>query len=78
VLPPVTIGQEAGWTSELVWSQARGETLCLCRGLLRKYIKITIVNNNNNNNNNNNTVDINASSEASSGPKCIYCFSFTV
>jgi hypothetical protein len=30
--PPVRIGQEAGWTSELVWTRARGKILFVCRG----------------------------------------------
>jgi hypothetical protein len=30
--PPVSIGHEAGWASELVWTQTRGKILCLCRG----------------------------------------------
>jgi hypothetical protein len=28
---PVPIVQEAGWASELVWTQDRGKILCLCR-----------------------------------------------
>jgi hypothetical protein len=28
--PTVPIAQEAGWTPEPVWTQARGNILCLC------------------------------------------------
>jgi hypothetical protein len=30
--PPVPIEQEAGWTPEPVWTDARGKSFCLCRG----------------------------------------------
>jgi hypothetical protein len=31
-MDPVPTTKEAGWASELVWTEARGEILCLCRG----------------------------------------------
>jgi len=29
--PPVSIGNEVGWTPELVWTGWQGETTCPCR-----------------------------------------------